>query len=118
MTDVQSPSILILLTPEAAATSDLSAEALCGVVLDASLDDSARAHAQRLSSLHACPLESSELAPPAGVRQCIGELAEQHRGETLALVASKNALRAVIEPVAQPVALAVDSDGWRVIGRC
>jgi hypothetical protein len=115
MSDLQCPSILILLTPEAAAASDLSAQALAGVVVASSLDESARAAAERISTVHACPLESSEIAEPASVRQCIGDLADLHRGETLALVAPSSALRAVIEPGAQPVKLAVDSDGWRVL---
>jgi hypothetical protein len=115
MSDLQCPSILILLTPEAAAAADLSAQALAGVVMASSLDDSARADAERISTIHACPLEYSEIAEPASVRQCIGELADLHRGETLALVAPSSALRAVIEPGVLPVKLAVDSDGWRVL---
>lgn len=59
------------------------------------------------------------VADGATLRQRVDELADLYRGETIVVVAPADAIRTALGAggaVDQPVAVAVDSTGWRVLG--
>lgn len=60
-----------------------------------------------------------DVADGAALRRRVDELADLYRGETILVVAPLDAIctaLAVSGALDQPVTVAVDSDGWRVLG--
>lgn len=113
MSDLQCPASFVLLTPEAAQACDLS-ELRLSLIVNACAPD---AIVQRLAAKDRCTIEASALANGAELALKIEQLADQYRGEQVAVIAAPELLRAALKQRVTPtfpVYVAVDSDGWNI----
>jgi hypothetical protein len=121
MSDLQCPAVFVLLTPQTVAGSELRDQRLAGVYVASSIAAEAGVldDARRLAEVHACRVENTDIEDEDALLDRIEQLADIYRGETVALVAPSRAVCAVIEclePPDEPVAIAVDGDGIRLLG--
>jgi hypothetical protein len=119
MSDLQCPATLILLTPETAAVSDVGEYRLSLVIFAHDLP-LARAAALSLGGQRGYEAKAADITHGEALRARIAELSDMYRGEQVAVVASAQAICEALRLPAPPtaaVALAVDSDGWRILSR-
>ena len=108
MSDLQCPATILLLTPETAAVCDMRERRLALVVTARDLTAAVSFDAETTSE---------ELAHSAALAARIAELADQYRGEEVAIVVNARVICELLRLPAPPTAaivLAVDSDGWRL----
>lgn len=108
MSDLQCPATILLLTPETAAGSDLSEYRLALVV-----------RAQDLAA-HSFSAETkgADIPNAQALATLIAELADQYRGEQVAILANAQTICDLLSrpmPPTAAIAIAVDSDGWRFL---
>ena len=110
MSDLQCPATILLLTPETAALSDMREYRLARVLVGHGL----------AAISFGTELERAELTDAGALRASIAELADMYRGEQVAIIASAQPICELLhlrEPPTAAIALAVDSDGWRILSR-
>lgn len=122
VSDLQCPAIVLLFTPESIVGSDLGGRRLSGLVIASSIaaESRARVEAQRLATEHACRVEAAEIASGQALVEQVDQLSDLYRGETVAVVATPEAVRDALDrtdPPNEVVAVAVDSDGWNVLSQ-
>ena len=96
MTDLHCPAIVMLVTSEA----ELAGEQLAGIFATP-IAGSARA------------ATLTEVIDAASLRAAIDHLADLHRGETIAIVATNDELRALVGRTA-PITVEIGASGWAV----
>ena len=111
MTDLQCPATFFLVALE---TARGEARHLAGVYAT-----QADAAAVRFAEAGGCALEIlSDVADGPALVQRIDELADLHRGETVAVLAPREMLEDALERAGAddepPVTVAIDSSGWRL----
>ena len=116
MSDLQCPAIIILLTPETIVGCDLGDRRLSSVFV--AEGSPALAEATRLAAASACRIEQPNLDDASKLARQLEDIADEYRGETVAIVADGDVLCAVLEwdeLPEQPVALAIDNSGLRLV---
>ena len=114
MSDLQCPASFVLLTPETAATCDVSELRLSLVVCACATNAQT---VQRLAAKDRCTIETSTLADAADLATKINRLADQYRGEQVAVIEDSKLICAALNQRAAPtlpIQIAVDSDGWNI----
>ncbi|HET8939347.1 MAG TPA: hypothetical protein VFN67_38140 [Polyangiales bacterium] len=114
MSDLQCPASFVLLTPETADTCDLSDLRLSLVLCTCATHTET---VQRLAAKDHCTIETSTFTDAAALKAKIDQLADQYRGEQVAVIAEPEMIRDVLKQHAVPtsaVQIAVDSDGWNI----
>ncbi|HTU57029.1 MAG TPA: hypothetical protein VMF89_01325 [Polyangiales bacterium] len=108
MSDLQCPATILLLTPETAAVSDLSEYRLALVVT-----------ATDLAALSfSAETRSADIPNAQALATQIAELADQYRGEQVAILANAQVICGFLRlptPPTAAIAIAVDSDGWQLL---
>lgn len=118
MSDLQCPATVFLLSPEVVAHSDMPEQRLSLVIF--ARDIPSHSAALSFGARHGCETRAADIGHGSLSGQ-IAELADMYRGEQVAIIARAEiicqALRLSTPPTAA-VALAVDSDGWRILYPC
>ena len=121
MSDLQCPAVFLFIPREAAASIDdaaLAGKRLSGVFVVGSIASmpSGVEAATRLASEAGCPIDNLvDAVDGATLARAVDELADLHRGETFAVVASADAIRDAFGHARAPdgvVAVAIDASGW------
>ena len=114
MSDLQCPASFVLLTPETAETCNLSELRLSLVLCACAMQTET---VQRLAAKDRCTIQTSALVDGAELKAKINQLADQYRGEQVAVIAEPEMIRDALKQHAAPtsaVQIAVDSDGWNI----
>jgi hypothetical protein len=125
MGDLQCPATILLIARESVASGGelaiLAGRHLSGVFVSSAVaaDPSGLAAATRLADEGAWRLSTMpDTADGASLARAIEDLADLHRGETIAVVGTEDMLRDMLGDAgagADPIAIAVDDSGWSVI---
>lgn len=116
MSDLQCPATVVLLTEQSVGTNELRDLRLARVVHAA--DSGNEAAARHLARVHNCDVETVTSMDGPALGERIETLADAYRGESVAVVATMRAVCAALgrkQAPAEPIVLAVDSDGWNVL---
>lgn len=116
MSDLQCPAIIVLLTAETIVDCDLRGRRVSTVFL--AEGSRALAEATRLAAASGCQVDRADLGDAAKLARQLEQIADEYRGETVAIVADGRVLCAVLEwqeLPAEPVALAIDNAGLRLV---
>lgn len=127
MSDLQCPATVLLvpgrvLDPGVLGSS-LSGRRLSGVFVVPSIveDPEAHATARHLAASGSCPIETMPgVVDAASLEAAVDDLSDLFRGETIAVVAPSTSIEAVLGLAggeSRPIAVAIDGDGWVVLGR-
>lgn len=114
MSDLQCPASFVLLSPETAQTCDLHELRLSLVVCACETNAET---VQRLAAKDRCTIETSTLATAAELVAKINQLADQYRGEQVAVIAGSELICGALNQrsaEAHPIQITVDSDGWNI----
>jgi hypothetical protein len=123
MSDLQCPATILLITRESIASSGepiVEAGHLSGVFVASAVaaDPSGLAAAARLADERALRLSTMpDATDGASLARAIEDLADLHRGETIAVVATTDMIQNMLGDVsvrADPITIAVDDAGWFV----
>jgi hypothetical protein len=117
MSDLQCPASVLLLAPDALSAGALLEKRLSLLVV-ASSEHTAELAARALAADSGCPLRVVDLPDGPSVVRQVDELADLHRGETIAVVAAQGAIEAALGCSLAPAAavtVAVDSSGWTLV---
>ena len=118
MSDLQCPATFVLLAPESLPALDAKTLRVAGVFVYGHINATVQAELQRVAAAHGCEVQQAGEAPDATLLSQIEALADVYRGETVLMLATSSAVCAALRrtsPPAQPVTLAVDNDGARVL---
>ncbi|HKE14948.1 MAG TPA: hypothetical protein VKB80_08800 [Kofleriaceae bacterium] len=124
MSDLQCPATILLFAPESVAAGGaqaiLEARHLSGVFVASAVaaDPSGGAAAAMLADERAWRLSTlPDVADGASLARAIDDLADLHRGETIAVVGSRDMIQDMLGDDSagpDPITIAVDSSGWVV----
>lgn len=124
MSDLQCPATILLIPCECLASgshvSVVAGRRLAGLFVDATVaaDAAAFAAISDAAQVSQCPIKVARPArDSAGLAELLDELADGYRGETVAVVTTAAVIQARLlfsEAPSEPVAIAIDSDGWVV----
>jgi hypothetical protein len=125
MSDLQCPAVVVLIDRERVASGDaivaLAEKRLACVFVARAIasDEDALAAATQLAARAGCTLGTlTEAVDGATLARAVDELADLHRGETIAVVASDDAIRDALGAARAPagaITVAIDSSGWSVV---
>ena len=127
MSDLQCPATILLIAPDSIASRGapaiLGAARPSGVFVASAVaaDPGALAAATALAGASACRLTIvPDLADGPGLARALQELADLHRGETIALLATRAMMEELLgkrSAGADPIAITVDASGWSLADR-
>jgi hypothetical protein len=119
MSDLQCPATIVLIARESIASGGgaeiLAGRQVSGVFVASAVEPSGLAAAgladeRRLSTL-------PDVADAASLARAIEDLADLHRGETIAVVATRDMIQEMLGDAGvrtDPITIAVDDSGWSV----
>ncbi len=127
MSDLQCPATILLVARESIAAGGrsplLAARHLSGVFVTSAVaaDAGGLAAAARLADEGAWRLSTmADVIDGASLARAMEDLADLHRGETIAVVTTRDMIQDLLgdaAALADPVAVAIDGSGWSVAPR-
>ena len=120
MSDLQCPATILLIPSEAVASDAcwraLEGQRLFGFYVDAKVQKDAAVNG--LAEAADCPVQQiGPLDNGAGLRQVLEDLADVHRGETIAVIATAKVIESRLgldHLPTTPIEVKIDSSGWAV----